>query len=64
MELRKQIVKLCEEDKLSIGDISKIIGKSKSIIHSNLRILKETESCEAKKPPGWPRKKPLQGDKD
>ena len=39
-----------------IGDISKTVGKSKSVIHSILRKLGETGSCEAKKPPGRPRK--------
>ena len=32
------------------------MGKSKSVIHSILRKLEETGSCEAKKPPGRPRK--------
>ena len=49
MELRKLIVKLCNEDKLSIGDISKTVGKYKSVIHSILRKLEETGSCEVKK---------------
>ena len=40
----------------SIGDISKTLGKSKSVIHSILRKLEETESCETKKPPSRPRK--------
>ena len=39
-----------------IGNISKTVGKSKSVIHIILRKLEETGSCEAKKPPGWPRK--------
>ena len=56
LELRKLIVKLCEEDKLSTGDISKTVGKSKNVIHSILRKLEETGSCEAKKPPGGLRK--------
>ena len=56
LELRKLIVKLCNEDKLSIGDISKTVGKSKSVLHSILRKLEKTGSCEAKKPPGRPRK--------
>ena len=56
LELRKLIVKLCNEDKLSIRDISKTVGKFKSIIHSILRKLDETGSCEAKKLPGRPRK--------
>ena len=56
LELRKVIVKLRNEDKLSIGDISKTVGKSKSVIHSILRKLEETGSCEAKKSPGRPRK--------
>ena len=56
VELRKLIVKLRNEDKLSIGDISKTVGKSKSVIHNILRKLDETESCEAKKPLGRPRK--------
>ena len=50
LELRKLIVKLLNEDKLSIGDISKTVGKTKSVIHGILRKLGETESCEAKKP--------------
>ena len=56
MELRKLIVKLCNKDKHSIGDISKIVGKSKSVIYSILRHLEETGSCEAKKLPGKHRK--------
>ena len=56
LELRKLIVKLHHENKFSIGDILKTVGKSKSVIHSILRKLEETGSCEAKKPPGWPRK--------
>ena len=55
-ELRKLMVKLHNEDKLLIGDISKTVEKSKYVIHSVLRKLKESESCEAKKSPGWPRK--------
>ena len=34
LEFRKLIVKLCNEDELSIRDISKTGGKSKSILHS------------------------------
>ena len=45
LELRKLIVKLRNEDKLFI---SNIVGKSKSVIHSILRKLEETGSCEAK----------------
>ena len=56
LEIRKLIVKLHNEDKLSTGDISKTVGKSKSVIHSILRKLEEIGSCEAKKPPGRPRK--------
>ena len=37
LELRKLIINLCTEDKLVIGDISKTVGKSKSVIHSILR---------------------------
>ena len=54
--LRKLTVKLCIEDKLSIGDISKSVWISKSFIHGVLRKIQETGSCEAKKPPGRPRK--------
>ena len=32
------------------------LGKFKTVIHSILRKLEETGSCEAKKPPGRPRK--------
>ena len=56
LELRKLIVKLRNEDKLAIGDISMTAGKSKSVIHSILRKLEETGSCETKKPPSRPRK--------
>ena len=56
LELRKLIVKLCNEDELSIKDISKTVGESKSVIHSILRKLEETGSCNAKKPPGRSRK--------
>ena len=56
LELRKLLVNLCNEDKLSIGDISNTVRKSKSVIHSILRKLEETGPCEAKKPPGKPRK--------
>ena len=56
LELRKVIVKLRNEDKLSIGDISKTVGKSKSVFHSILRELEETGSCKAKKTPGSLRK--------
>ena len=55
-ELRKLKVKLRNEDKLSIGDISKTVGESKNVIHSILRKLVGTGSCEAKKPPGRPNK--------
>ena len=53
LELRKLIVKLGNEDKLSIGDISKTVKKSKSVI---LRKFEKTGLCEAKKPPSRPRK--------
>ena len=56
LEREKLIVKLHNEDKLSIGDISKTVGKSKYVIHSILRKLEKTGSCEAKIPPGKPRK--------
>ena len=56
LELRKLILKLHNEDKLSIRDISKTVGKSKRVIHSISKKLEGTGSCEAKKPPGWPRK--------
>ena len=49
-------LKLRKEDKLSTGNISKTVGKSKSVIHSILRKLEETGSCKAKKLPGRPRK--------
>ena len=56
LKLRKLLVKLRNEDKLSIGDISKTLGKSLSVIHSILRKLEETGSYEANKPPGKHRK--------
>ena len=39
-----------------IEDISKTVGKSRSVIYSILRKFEETGSCEAKKPPDLPRK--------
>ena len=56
LEVRKLIVNLRHEDKHSIGDIANIVKKSKSVIHGILKKFKETGSCEAKKPPGRPRK--------
>ena len=56
LELRKLIVRLHNEDILLIGDISKTVRKSKSVIHSILRKLEEIGLYEAKKPPGKPRK--------
>ena len=44
-------------------DISKTMRKSKSVIHSILRKLEETGSCEAKKPLGRPRKTTLREDR-
>ena len=55
-EIRKLIVKLRNEGKHSIGEISNIVKKSKSVIHSILKKSEETGSCEAKKSPGRPRK--------
>ena len=52
LEHRKLIVKLRNEDKFSIEDISKTVGKSKSVIDSILRKLEETSSWEANKTPG------------
>ena len=63
LKLRKPIVKLRNEDKLSIGNILKTAGKSKSIIQSILRKLEETGSCEAMKPPDRPRKIPAREDR-
>ena len=48
LELRKLVVQLSNEDKLSIRDSSKTVGKSKSVIHCILRKLEETVSCEGK----------------
>ena len=57
LELRKLIAKLRNADKFSIGDISKTVGKSKRVIHSILRKLEESGTCETqKKPPGRIRK--------
>ena len=56
LELRKLIVKLRNENKLSTEEISKTVGKSKSIIHSILRRPEETGACEGKKPPVRSRK--------
>ena len=44
------------EDKLWTADISKTVGKSRSVIHSILRKPEENGSCEAKKPHHQPRK--------
>ena len=56
LELRELIVKIRNEDKHSFGDIANIVKKSKSVIHGILKKFDETGSCEAKKPPGSPRK--------
>ena len=56
LEVRELIVKLCKEDKRSIGEIADIVRKSKSVVHGILKRFKKTGSCEAKKPPGRPRK--------
>ena len=56
LELRKLIVKLRNEDKLPIGDSSKTVWKSKRVINSILRKCEKNRLCEAKKPPGKPRK--------
>ncbi|KAF2363600.1 Transposase Tc1-like [Trinorchestia longiramus] len=56
LEVRKLIVKLRNKDKLSIGTISKTVGKSKSVVHSILANYEKTGSCEAKRSPGRPRK--------
>ena len=63
LELRKLRVKSRKEDKLSTGDISKTVEKSKSVIHCILRKLEETGSCEAKKPPGRPHKITIREDR-
>ena len=46
LKLEKLIVNLRNEDRVSIGDILKTVGKSKSVIHSILRKLEKTASCE------------------
>ena len=56
LEVRELIVKLCKEDKHSIGKIANIVRKSKSVVHGILKRLEKTGSCETKKPPGRPRK--------
>ena len=61
LELKKLIVKLRNDDKVSMEDISKNLGKSKSVIHRTLRKLEATVSCEAKKPPGRPKKNYCKG---
>ena len=63
LELRKLILKLCNEGKPLIRDILKPVGKFKSIIHSILRKLEETGSCVAKEPPGRPWKTPAWEDR-
>ena len=57
------IVKLLNEDKLSIGDISKTVGKFKSVIHSISRKLEETGLCGVKKPPCRTRKNTAREDR-
>ena len=64
LELGKLIVKLRNEDKLSIKGISKTVGKSKRVIHCILRKLEETGSCKVKKPPGKARKTTAREDVD
>ena len=56
LERRKLIIKLRNEDKHSIGEITNIVKKSKDVIHGILKKFEETGSWEAKKSPGRPRK--------
>ena len=56
LEVRKLIVKLRKEGKHCIGEIANIVRKSKSVVHGILKRFEKTGSCEAKKPPGRPRK--------
>ena len=55
LPIRQHIIKLRKKDKLSIGDIAKIVSKSKSIVHSIIKVYKNTGLCEANKSPGRPR---------
>lgn len=55
LPIRQQIIKLRKKDKLSIGDIAKIVSKSKSVVHGILKVYNDTGLCEAKKSPGRPR---------
>ena len=61
-EFKKLIVKLRNEDNLSIGDISKAVGKSKCV--SILRKLEETVSYKAKKLSGMQRETTAREDMD
>ena len=63
LEVRELIVKLRKEDKHYIGEIADIVRKSKSVVHGILKRFKKTGSCEAKKPPGRPRKTTARDDK-
>ena len=58
------MVKLRNEDKLSTEDISKTVGKSKSVIHCDLRKLDETGSRKSKKPPNIKPSKTTTGEAD
>ena len=63
LEVRELIVKLCKEDKCSIGEIADIVRKSKSVVHGILMRFEKTGLCEAKKPPGRPRKTTARDDR-
>ncbi len=54
LPISQQNIKLQTKDKLSIGDIAKIVSKSKYVVHGILKVYYDTGSCEAKKSPGRP----------
>ena len=64
LEVRELIVKLRNEDKHSIGEISNIVKKSKSVVHGILKKFEESGSYEAKKPPGRHRKTTSRDDRN
>ena len=64
LEVRNLIVRLRNEDKHSIGEISNIVKTSKNDFHDILNKLEESGSYEAKNPPGRPRKTTSKDDRN
>ena len=52
LPIRQQIIQLQMKDNLSIGAIAEIVNKSKSVVHSILKVYNDYGSFEARKSTG------------